>query len=268
MILRTAALSIPLRRWTVHALLATLAALLLLTSLPQNGRADPLKLGIITWAPFNGPELPEEGFATDIVRTALARAGYQSTTQWGPWARILKGTQQGVLDVIPGIWYTKERALTLAYSDPIAENRLVYITRQDAPFIIEKMEDLKDLRVGVGRAYAYPEAFLKATHFKRDISESLEINLRKLVSGRIDVTVGDELVARYTLDQLFPKPPSLRYSEHSLEAKPLYMGISRKLPNYREILKRFNKALAEMRADGTYEALKKRHKLHENSPAS
>jgi polar amino acid transport system substrate-binding protein len=50
------------------------------------------------------------GLATDIVSTALARAGYASEFEQVPWARALMGVGDGRYDVVVNAWYDEAYA--------------------------------------------------------------------------------------------------------------------------------------------------------------
>ena len=86
---------------------ALLALLLLLTQ--TAGAAEPLRLAANNWPPFTDRSLPGNGLATDLVSTALSRAGYRSQYIEVPWARVIKGVQQGNYDVVLTAWYSADR---------------------------------------------------------------------------------------------------------------------------------------------------------------
>ncbi|WP_419904901.1 substrate-binding periplasmic protein [Kiloniella sp.] len=228
----------------------------------------PLIIGVSDWAPYSGYDLPGHGFLTEVIQVAMKRVGYKTIAQKTPWSRVIKGTSRGDIDIIPGIWYSDERAKTILYGTVLATARLVLISRVDHPAKIENIEDLDDLTVGIIQDYAYPSFFLEATNFTKDYSRNLVFNLKKLAKGRIDAALGDELVARYTTDKLFSGKVKFRYSESSLDSKSVFLGISLKNPNHDRILGDFENALAEMKADGTYQKLLEKHGIVETRKSS
>ena len=221
----------------------------------------PLSIGLYTWAPYTGTDLPGSGFATEVIQEGMKRAGYETVVRPAPWSRVLKQVEQGSVDIIPGLWFAEERLDIIAYGPVLAFNSLVLITRKDATRKVEAISDLAGLVVGVGRDYAYPEEFLAAGNFKRDESIDLETNIRKLVDGRIDATIGDAFVASYTNRQILKNDVPLHYSSKPVEIKNLYIGISRQRADYQIILDKFEEKLREMWLDGTYKAIIKRHGL-------
>lgn len=84
-------------------------ALIVLLLLTQSAAAQKLRLVADAWPPFTDATLVNGGLATDIVSTALARAGYASDFEQVPWARALFGVGEGRYDVLVNAWYTDER---------------------------------------------------------------------------------------------------------------------------------------------------------------
>ena len=89
----------------LHRALALIGLLLLV----QGAAAEKLRLVADAWPPFTDATLVNGGLATDIVSTALARAGYASEFEQVPWARALMGLGEGRYDVLVNAWYSEER---------------------------------------------------------------------------------------------------------------------------------------------------------------
>lgn len=87
-------------------------------ALPTVGWSDTLRLVGDPWPPFVGTSLKDGGLATAIVRAALERAHYQVTFEEAPWARALKGIEEGRYDVLVDAWYSDERARIGRFSAP------------------------------------------------------------------------------------------------------------------------------------------------------
>lgn len=227
----------------------------------------PLLIGVYTWAPYSGYDLPGHGLLTEVIQVAMTRAGFATQVKKVPWSRALKETMRGRIDILPGIWYQEGRVESIAYGSVLSINRLVLMSRSYRETRIENLSDLDNLKVGVAQDYAYPKVFVEAQNFKRDFSKNLEVILNKLKNGRVDAALADELVARYTANKLFSSETLFDYSKEALEIKNLFIGISRKTRNYRKILFLFDQALDEMKIDGTYEALLKKHGLSGEGPS-
>ena len=240
-----------------------LAAMLPAFLFPVTGSASgdaPLNVAVSNWAPYKSAELPENGIVVDIVNKALARAGYRTQITYAPWKRSLKGAIDGTYDVVPAIWWTEERASHLAFSDPVITSRIVIISRADADFTFNGLEDLRGKVVGTASGWAYPEAFENADFITKEPVKDLDTNLRKLIFGRIQLVIGEEFAVRYAVHTKFKESEdTFRYSKSSLRDSDLHVAFSKRLTGYREVRRKFNAALKSMRADVTLNSILEFH---------
>ncbi len=116
-----------------------LIGLLLLT---QGAAAEKLRLVADAWPPFTDATLVNGGLATDIVSTALARAGYASDFEQVPWARALMGVGEGRYDVLVNAWYTDDRTKLGQFSGEYLLNRVRFLKRKDTPIEYNNLHQL------------------------------------------------------------------------------------------------------------------------------
>ena len=121
--------------------------------------AQTLRLVADPWPPFNDQTLLNNGLASDLVTTALERAGYLTTYAQVPWARAVRGLQQEAYDVLINAWYTDERAVYGHYSQPYLVNRVRFLQRKNAGINFTQLSDLYPYSIAVVRDYAYSPAF-------------------------------------------------------------------------------------------------------------
>ncbi len=208
------------------------------------------------WPPFTNPDTPEQGLSLEIARAALGTQGYTITMNFVPWARAEEGVRQGNYDILTNMWMTESRKKDFLFSEPYAENQIKFIKRKGDPFEYENLESLKGLSVGVIRGYGYGDDFWSAPDFRREETGDLVTNVKKLVAGRIDLTLEDEIVARYILSQKAPELlEQIEFTEGSLSSNKLYVASGFKNASHKELIEAFNKGLAEIKADGTYDAI-------------
>ena len=145
----------------LHRALALIGLLLL----GQSAFAERLRLVADAWPPFTDATLVNGGVATDIVSTALSRAGYSSEFEQVPWARALLGIGEGRYDVLVNAWYNEERTQLGQFSAEYMVNRVRFIKRKDAPLEYSNLKQLHEYPVAVVRGYAYsPEFDLSLIH--------------------------------------------------------------------------------------------------------
>ncbi len=243
--------------WKMIAIISVILQLPLHTVSAQ----EPLKLVNDPWPPFTGNTLPGKGIATEIVTTALHRAGYETNVDFVPWKRALDGTFDGTYDILITTSFSEDRAKKVTYSDPYLSNTVRLVKRKGSPHQFGNVENLRGLIVGVTKGYLYEPEFDKATFFvKDDGGENVLANLKKLAAGRLDLFAEDELVVGYYLkDNFTPEELSVQYLPKALNTKHLHIIIRKSRPDHAEIIGAFNKALIAMRSDGTYDTILIRH---------
>lgn len=235
-----------------------LAALL---ALPTTAWSDTLRLVGDPWPPFVGANLKGGGLATDIVRAALERAHYQVTFEEAPWARALKGIEEGRYDVLVDAWYSEERAQIGRFSAPFLTNRLRFVALQGSAIpVVKGLSALYPYSIAVVRGYAYTPEFDNDPQLRKVPVQSFQAALTMLAGGRVQLALEDEYVANYLLAlQPATVRDKLKLLDPPLVENGLRILVSLKRPDYGAIAEAFNQAMAAMRADGTLEALFNAH---------
>lgn len=210
------------------------------------------------WAPFVDPSEPGEGISLVIIRAAFKTQGYTVEMHYVPWARAEDGVKKGKYDILPPTWMTEARKAFLLFSEPYAVNQIKFIKRADDPFEYEGLESLTGKKIGIVRGYGYGDAFLKADNFVRDEANQFIMNIKKLTSSqkRIDLAIEDEIVARVKIAKEDPELlTKIRFTQNALSTNNLYVASGLANPRHKEIIDAFNKGLAEIKANGTYQEI-------------
>ena len=220
------------------------------------------------WPPYADASLPQQGLAVDIVTTALKRAGYTPYIRIDSLDRILQGGALGVYDVFATPWYSDARNQYLDYSEPYLESHIRFIKRKDKDFTFHSLDDLKGVMVGTVKDYAYGEKFNDARDIIKIPENNLIQNLLKLVQGRIDLTLDDELVLQYQINRYMPHSMSeLEFLPKPLAVRGIHIGVSRENPDHAKIVAAFNKAVKDMKKDGSFDAIVAKHNIYIKKPA-
>ena len=238
------------------------AATLLILCLGTTGFAanKTLSLATLEWKPYVGKKLMNYGFTSEIVTKAFKRVDYSVTVDFMPWARVLHEVLKGKYDAAFPAYYSDKRAKTYALSNSFAEGPLVFCKKKDVNISYKSLQDLKPYRIGVVRGYVNTPEFDAADYLKKDLANSDEINLRKLVKGRIDLVVIDKFTAHHILRTTIPESvDTIEFVKPWLQAKPLYLAVSRKIKGHQQIVKDFNHGLKQIAEDGTIRKIMKKH---------
>ncbi|CDF81857.1 amino acid ABC transporter periplasmic amino acid-binding protein [Pseudomonas knackmussii B13] len=229
--------------------------------LPLLAMADePLRLVSDRWPPYTDAKMPGGGLAVHLVSSVLTRAGYSIEYSEVPWPRALYGVQNGEYDVLVDAWYNTEREKYGHYSQPYLVNNLRLIKRKGAPIAYERLADLYPYRFAVVRGYAYSPAFNDDKRLRKVPVLNFANAAMMVAAGRVELTLEDELTASYQLDhELRDIRDKLEFVPRPLSENPLYILVSRKNPDHAKIVEDFNRELAKMRADGSYDAFMNVH---------
>jgi polar amino acid transport system substrate-binding protein len=226
----------------------------------QDVEAQKLRLVADAWPPFTDATLVNGGLATDIVSTALARAGYASDFQQVPWARAMLGLGEGRYDVLVNAWYNDERTRIGQFSAEYLLNRIRFIKRKDAPIEYNNLQQLHTFAIAVVRGYAYSPEFDGDAALQKVPVHNFAMAVRMVAADRVKLTLEDEYVARYYLAHESPKVRNaVEFVPQPLSENSLHILVSLKNPDHAKIVAGFDREIAGMKADGSYERLLKQH---------
>lgn len=216
-----------------------------------TGASDP-------WPPFVDPDHPKKGISIEIVTAAFASQGYTFKHKIMPWARAEDAVKGGKIDVLPNTWFTDKRTDYLKYSEPYASNEIKFIKRKGDNFEYNGLASLAGKKVGIMLGYGYADDFMNSKEFKREAVSDFIANIKKLVGGRIDLSLEDEIVAK---NKISKKDPGLldkiEFTENYMSSNDLHVTSGLKNPRSSEIIEVFNKGLQAIKAEGTFAAILK-----------
>lgn len=197
------------------------------------------------------------GLYPTLIEAVFQRMGMQVEMISLPWKRALEMGEKGEA-AVAGIYKNEQRLLIYDYSEPIYTEHLYIYVKKGASFSYETPEDLKGKTVGVIRGWSYGDLFDKAREagsFSVEENVSNIANFEKLLLGRLDCIIVDELAAKQILQQ--------QGYEGQVEQLPTPVTTNDtflvfvKPSQQTELLKQFNETLAAMRQDGSYDGLVK-----------
>lgn len=207
------------------------------------------------WAPFVQTDKANPGVSVEIITEAFKTQGHMVDFKIMPWTRALNEVKDGKVDVLVATWFTSERTSFLNYSDPYLENSLKFIKRKGDGFEYNGMDSLTGKTVGIIRNYGYGDEFLGATNFNKPEANDLVANAKKLMAKRIDLTLEDELVAKSTLSGAGMNVADFEFTANALSVNPLHVTAGLANPNNAQYIEAFNKGLAEIKANGTFDKI-------------
>ena len=207
------------------------------------------------YAPFESQNDKGEivGFDIEVVKAVAKKAGIEVKFINTPWEGIFNTLAQGDRDlVVSAVTITAERKQTMDFSDPYFDAQQLIAVKNNSK--IAKFADLKKLKVGVQTGTTGDEAVTKlqgktSANIKR--FESTPLALKELEAGGVDAVVADNGVV---INYVANNPGGKFKSIADKEFVPEQYGIALKKGNA-ELQAKVNKALAEIKADGSYDAI-------------
>ena len=205
----------------------------------------------------------EGGYLVDITQAAFQRAGYQVEFSFVPWARALDGTIKGHYDVLMAAYFTSERAKLMAYTDQIGAVEVYFWKRADAVIPYRTLDDVKNLTIGFVRNSVINDEFnARLPTLTIEYANNGEINLLKLIAGKIDLFVEKRELVESLLNKKYPADQGrIQPLGAPLMVGKFYNCVSRVRPDWEKILTDFNDGLRAIRADGTEKAILTKHGL-------
>jgi polar amino acid transport system substrate-binding protein len=226
--------------------------------------AAPLQIELANgeWPPLFGEDLPNQGYASQIVRRAFALEKVNVRYRFYPWKRSLEEARAGkVAGTL--LWTANaDRQKDFLVSQPVYRSRTVLFFHRDRPLLWRALDDLKGGRFGITNGYSYGaiwEGLLQTHVLLGDQANTDAQNFAKLLAKRIDGFPCEEVVGIHLIrHQLGPYAlQKLTISPKTVHEEALYLLISRQTPGAQELIRRFNRGLARMQHSGELAAILK-----------
>jgi polar amino acid transport system substrate-binding protein len=215
--------------------------------------------------PFNFIRFGEiTGSSTQVVREILRRIGQPDNIQMLPWARSYK-----LLQTLPNVALfsttrTPEREDQFFWIGPLFTVHYGFYAKQGSGIVLNSLEDAKRVRSIATYKDDVKEQLLKSLGFTNlDSSNSPVSNLKKLLSGRVDLWLFDNLGMSDVARQLDVDPAGLELVL-PFKSYQAYVAISRQTSH--ELVGRWQAALQGMVQDGTFLDISRRWLPEESIP--
>jgi len=207
------------------------------------------------YAPFESQDEKGQivGFDIDVVSAVAKKTGIEVKFVNTPWEGIFNALGQGDRDLlVSSITITDQRRQTMDFTAPYFDARQLIAVRADSK--VSRFDDLKALKVGVQNSTTGDEVVKKlqgnnSPNIKR--FESTPLALKELEAGGVDAVVADNgVVVNYVKNNAGGKFKTV--SDPGFV--PEQYGIAVKKGN-KELLAKLDKGLADIKADGSYDAI-------------
>jgi polar amino acid transport system substrate-binding protein len=191
------------------------------------------------------------GFDVDLIKEIGKRIGLEVKIQPAAFDSIIQALNAGKFDcVVSAMTITEERKKQVNFSDPYIDSDQSLAVKKGSP--ISSLEDLKGKVVGVQRGTT---GELKANEIKEKYGikeiksyDDTLMAFEDLKAGRVDAVVNDYPVTAY----LVKKDPAFEIVARIPTGEKYGIAVRK---DSTDLLEAINKALREMKADGTYQQI-------------
>lgn len=233
--------------------------------LGSGGVASAETLTVLTeeFPPYNYTDHGQlTGFSTEVVRAVLQEAKIEGVFQSQPWARAYATAQSSDSVLIYSITRTAQREKLFKWVGQIAPDQLYLFSLPQRKLQFTKLEQAKSYQIAtvnedVGEQFLISKGFKKGENLQSSVK--YELNYEKLKLGRVDLWIMPDLVAAYLVRQAGDDPAHMlarSYVIQEMNNEGLYMAFGPQTPD--ALVERLRKALVTIKANGSYDALKKK----------
>jgi polar amino acid transport system substrate-binding protein len=239
--------------------------LLFSLSLPSAWSQEVVHLQTIEEFDHQGKAVPLGKASAELLAYIEKSLNIRFEVKRVPWKRAMDNALRNDI-VLMGMSITTERAKKYAFSEPINANGNWLITRCDATFTFDSLQDLRGKLIGVVNGTSAGEAFdlqmNKTFRIENDTGAGIS-RLKKLMAKRMDALVwygitSDVKEMQYLLNRNYamqnfdndtgnPQPFCVLPKPISVVTNHFAMRIN---PDNQKLLARINQALSKGRKEG------------------
>ena len=199
-----------------------------------------------------------KGVAVEIVKEVFKRMDVPITINILPWKRALDQVRSGKTDAIFTIFFNKERATFLTYSNEVLIEQVVslFANKEFHSKVNYKsqLELLGPYRIGGVRGISYGREFDSALKNKGIQPLKLVNNgsqsFKMLLSNRVDLVISNRLGAIFILRKMNSVSRVVELAPH-IDSVPSFLAFSKK-SKFKVLQMKFDIHLKEIKKDGTY----------------
>ena len=212
------------------------------------------------WQPYMSEHVPDYGMASHISTESFALVGVRVEYGFSPWKRAFDLAKKGSWDGTVGWNYSDERAQSFYDTDTVFRSNFAIFHLKDFTFNWNTMEDLNDTKIGATMEYNYGDDFAaaeKAGVIHPEYVASDELNLKKLLKGRIQVFPGDVMVTYAQIRDTFSEQEAAVFTHHSMliRTNTSHLILSKANPDNERMVELFNQGLKELKESGRYDEI-------------
>lgn len=226
----------------------------LAASLSSPAMAESARLVSGDFPPFVYEGGARQGFLTDIVRAAFAAEGVDITVDFMPWKRGYLMTRKGIYIGTFPYAHNAEREAEFLYSEPIYIDRVRLFAIGGGS--VDDDWHGRTVCLPVGYDMEQTRGWMARQHVAIEQPPRLEDCFHMLASHRVDAVPISEAVGNTMVVQMYGRGNTIHPLDGVLGSDITHFIVSRRRVDAQAWIDRFNRGLALIHANGTYDRLR------------
>lgn len=184
-------------------MLQTWIRLILFLALANFTCSETIRAGsMVNFTPFNfyNDQGVYDGIDVAIIERAASELNIDIVHHPRPWKRALADFKNEETEMLFQLVATQERFEQWNMVGPIRNNNSVWFVKKVSPIKdIVSLEELLGHRVGTVHGFTYWKEFDQSRFFVRSPGLNVDINIQRILSDRVDISLESELVLKYAV---------------------------------------------------------------------
>jgi len=190
--------------------LAIILALSTFLFAPSAARAETITIVGDSWCPYNcDPASDHPGYMIELAQKAFSKYGIEVNYISVPWSRAIEDTRQSKYNATVG-GFRSDTPDFIFPAVPQGRSNTLFFVKKDDAWRYTGIESLPEASIGLIAGYSYGDEVDAYIEKNKDDSKliqtvsgdnALEVNLRKLMGGRIRTLMEDSYVMGHFLSQ-------------------------------------------------------------------
>lgn len=219
-------------------------------------RLEVIQISVANFPPYID-EVEEKGVIVNLVKKALLIQGFKANISFSTWSEV--ETAVDSKNHLSFMWSkTANRKRKWSYSEPVYTNRQVLVSSKNKRVFWRRLDELRQYKIGVTTHHNYGKRFEDYREFL-NLNESISdfISLKKLINGKFDAIVLEELTAQHLLSY-FPKNKRDKIeilSHQAIDTSDSYLVCSKMNSRCAFLIDQFNQGLKKFKHTEEYSKL-------------
>ena len=165
--------------------------------------ADTVYLTSLSWPPYAGKQLEQQGAGVLVARSAFKAMGHELIVDFYPWSRAVKLAKDKNSKYSGYFPEYLHKSGLFEFSEVMGQGPLGLLENKAEPLTWSSIADLKNYQLGVVQDYVNTEEIDKLIingSLKVQVVMSDELNIKKVNGGRINGAIIDVNVFNYLLN--------------------------------------------------------------------